>query len=62
MPYIILKKGSYFKIKNTTTGKVHKNNFKEKKNAEIQVKNRMRFEKMIKKQLVIDKPIKPKQT
>ena len=51
MPYVIIKKGNLFKIKNTTTGKIHKNNFKERKNAEIQVKNRIRFEKMIKKQL-----------
>ena len=61
MPYVIIKKGTYFKIKNTTTGRIHKNNFKDKKNAEIQVKNRLRFEKMIKKQLPKDISIKPKQ-
>ena len=51
MPYIIIKKGSFFKIKNTTTGKIHKNNFKKRDNAEKQVKNRQRFEKLIQKQL-----------
>ena len=50
MPYIIVKKGNNFKIKNTTTGRLHKNNFKDRKNAEIQVKNRVRFEKLIEKQ------------
>tara|TARA_R110002049_G_scaffold244999_1_gene418858 strand:+ start:1061 stop:1228 length:168 start_codon:yes stop_codon:yes gene_type:complete len=51
MPYIIVKKGNNFKIKNTTTGRLHKNNFKDRKNAEIQVKNRVRFEKLIEKQI-----------
>ena len=40
-----------FKIKNTSTGKIHKNNFKTRENAEIQRKNRIRFEKLIQKQL-----------
>ena len=51
MPYIIIKKGNIFKIKNTTTGRLHKNNFIKKENAEIQVKNRVRFEKLIERQL-----------
>ena len=51
MPYTIIKKGQYFKIKNTSTGKIHKNNFKSKENAEIQRKNRVRFEKLIEKQI-----------
>ena len=51
MPYIIIKKGNIFKIKNTTTGRLHKNNFIKKENAEIQVKNRVRFEKLIEKQI-----------
>ena len=51
MPYIIVKKGNIFKIKNTSTGKVHKNNFKTRENAEIQRKNRIRFEKLIEKQI-----------
>ena len=52
MPYMIIKKGNYFKIKNITTGKLHKNNFKDRKNAEIQVQNRKRFEKLIEKQIL----------
>ena len=51
MPYIVIKKGNIFKIKNTTTGKIHKNNFKTRENAEIQRKNRVRFEKLIEKQI-----------
>lgn len=49
MPYIVVKRGNNFKIKNTTTGKLHKNNFKTRENAIIQVKNRVRFEKLIEK-------------
>ena len=42
-------KGSGFKVKNTTTGKIGKDNFKSKKNADIQVRNRYRFIKLMKK-------------
>lgn len=50
MPYTIVKKGVYFKIKNTTTKKLHKNNFKTRVNAEKQLKNRIRFQRLMAKQ------------
>lgn len=51
MTYSIVKKGNNFKIKNKKTGKLHKNNFKTRAAAEVQLKNRLRFQKMIQKQL-----------
>tara|TARA_R110000822_G_scaffold15855_2_gene54335 strand:+ start:6015 stop:6188 length:174 start_codon:yes stop_codon:yes gene_type:complete len=51
MPYVVIKKGNVFKIKNITTGRIHKNNFKTRETAETQRKNRIRFEKLIEKQL-----------
>lgn len=39
--------GVGFRVKNLKTGKVGKDKFKQKKNAQIQVKNRHRFLKLI---------------
>ena len=50
MPYQIVKKGNNFKIKNTTTKKLHKNNFKTRANAEKQLANRIRFQRLMEKQ------------
>lgn len=47
MTFITIKKGNYFYVKNTKTGKVGSNKFKTKANADKQVKNRKRFLKMI---------------
>lgn len=55
MTYSIVKKGAYFKIKNKKTGKLHKNNFKTRNAAEIQLKNRIRFQRLIEKQLGVKK-------
>jgi len=52
MPYSVIKKGNIFKVKNLKTGKLSKNNFKEKKNADIQLRNRIRFEKLMKKFII----------
>ena len=46
MPYQIVKQGNNFKIKNTTTKKLHKNTFKTRAAADIQLKNRIRFHNM----------------
>ena len=51
MTYQIVKKGNNFKIKNKKSGKLHKNNFKTRAAAEKQLKNRIRFQKMIEKQI-----------
>lgn len=51
MTYSIVKKGNVFKIKNKSTGKLHKNNFKTRAAAEVQLKNRLRFQKLINKQI-----------
>lgn len=51
MTYSIVKKGNVFKIKNKSTGKLHKNNFKTRNAAETQLKNRLRFQKLINKQI-----------
>ena len=50
MPYQIVKKGNNFKIKNTTTKKLHKNTFKTRAAADIQLKNRIRFQRLMDKQ------------
>lgn len=50
MAFIVIKKGNYFYVKNTTTGKVGSNKFAQRSNAEAQVKNRIRFQKLMKKQ------------
>ena len=47
MTYMIVKKGNNFKIKNKNTGKLHKNNFKTRSAAETQLKNRLRFQRLI---------------
>ena len=43
--------GKGFRVKNTKAGKIGKDVFKFRKNANIQVKNRQRFLKMIQKKL-----------
>ena len=48
MTFITIKRGNYFYVKNTKTGKVGANKFKSKVNADKQVANRIRFLKMIK--------------
>ena len=50
MAFVVIKKGNYFFVKNTKTGKVGSNKFKEKKNADKQVVNRIRFIKLMEKQ------------
>mgnify|MGYP003135601628 CR=1 FL=1 len=50
MAFIVIQKGGFFYVKNTTTGKIGSNKFKERINAEKQVKNRIRFQKLMKKQ------------
>ena len=49
MAFIVVKKGNYFRVKNTKTGKVGSNKFLLKANAEKQVKNRIRFIKLMEK-------------
>ena len=48
MTFVSVKKGNYYYVKNTKTGKLGSNKFKLKANADIQVKNRKRFLKAIK--------------
>ena len=48
MSFTTIKRGNYFYVKNTKTGKVGSNKFKTKANADKQVANRKRFLKMIK--------------
>jgi hypothetical protein len=48
MTFITIKRGNYYYVKNTKTGKVGSNKFKTKVNADKQVANRMRFLGMIK--------------
>lgn len=48
MSFVVVKKGQFFFVKNTKTGKIGSNKFKTKANAEKQVANRKRFLKMIK--------------
>ena len=50
MAFVVIKKGNNFYVKNTITGKVGSNKFKDKKNADKQVKNRIRFIKLMEKQ------------
>lgn len=47
MPYQILKSGNKFKIKNLKTKKVGKLRFATREKAEAQIKNRIKYEKMI---------------
>tara|TARA_R110000737_G_scaffold129543_2_gene161810 strand:- start:3603 stop:3770 length:168 start_codon:yes stop_codon:yes gene_type:complete len=51
MPYKIIQQGKHFRIKNLKTGAVSKNKFKEKKNAQIQLNNRLKFEKRFRSQV-----------
>ena len=48
MGFKVVQKGNIYKVQNTTTKKIGRDKFKTRKNAEIQVKNRYRFLKMIK--------------
>ena len=50
MTFVVIKdKQGFFRVKNTITGKVGKDRFIKKKNAEIQQKNRERFIRLIQK-------------
>ena len=49
MPYQILKSGNMFKIKNLKTKRVGKLRFQTREKAEAQIKNRIKYEKMINK-------------
>jgi len=55
MGYQVIKKGQVFKIRNNQTGKLHKNTFKTRANAETQLKNRLRFQKLMAKNSRIKK-------
>lgn len=48
MTFITIKRGNFYYVKNTKTGKVGSNKFKTKANADKQVANRKRFLNMIK--------------
>lgn len=47
MPFIVVKQGKHFRVKNTKTGKVGSDKFVKKENAEVQRKNRERFIRLI---------------
>lgn len=49
MPYQIQPSGKKFKIKNLKTGRVGKLRFSTKEKANAQIKNRIKYEKMISK-------------
>ena len=53
MPFVVVKVGSSFRVKNTKTGK-------DKRNAEIQRKNRERFIKLISNKTNLKNPSKKK--
>ena len=48
MAFQVIKKNNFYYVKNTKTGKVGSNKFRNKKDADIQIKNRIRFVRMIK--------------
>ena len=48
MTFTTIKRGKFYYVKNSKTGKVGKNKFKSKENADKQVANRKRFLRMIK--------------
>lgn len=60
MPFVVIKQGGNFRVKNTTTGKIGKDKFKKKENADIQVKNRQRFIKLIQQKTGDKKKVKKK--
>tara|TARA_R100000951_G_scaffold55091_1_gene46263 strand:- start:183 stop:347 length:165 start_codon:yes stop_codon:yes gene_type:complete len=47
MPYKIIKSGNSYQIKNLSSGKVGKLKYKKKENAQIQINNRLQYEKYI---------------
>ena len=49
MPFVVVKVGAYHRVKNTATGKVGKDKFVSKENADIQRANRQRFINLINK-------------
>lgn len=49
MPFKIVSHREGYKIKNLRTGKLSSNSFKQKKNAQIQLQNRIRYENRFKK-------------
>tara|TARA_R110000824_G_scaffold112473_2_gene261679 strand:+ start:316 stop:507 length:192 start_codon:yes stop_codon:yes gene_type:complete len=48
MPFVVVKVGNDFRVKNSTTGKVGRDRFKKKENAVVQMKNRERFIRLMK--------------
>jgi len=60
MPFVVVKVGSSFRVKNTKTGKVGSDVFKDKRNAEVQRKNRERFIKLISNKTNLKNPSKKK--
>jgi len=54
MAFIVIQKGNYYYVKNTTTGKIGSNKFKDRINAEKQVKNRIRYQKLMNRQGLIN--------
>tara|TARA_Y100001937_G_scaffold36481_1_gene52277 strand:- start:6334 stop:6492 length:159 start_codon:yes stop_codon:yes gene_type:complete len=48
MPYKIVIVGKFFRIKNLKTNRVGKLKFKERKDAQSQINNRLKYEKFIK--------------
>ena len=49
MPYQIIKSGNKFKIKNLKTGKTGKLRFASREKAQAQIKNRIKYEKFIRR-------------
>tara|TARA_R100000951_G_scaffold116460_1_gene128381 strand:- start:1239 stop:1403 length:165 start_codon:yes stop_codon:yes gene_type:complete len=47
MPYQIVKVGQVFKIKNLKTGRIGKLKYKKRADAQIQINNRLKYEKYI---------------
>ena len=47
MPYKIIQQGQIFKIKNLKTGKIGKLKYKRRQDAQIQINNRLKYEKFI---------------
>ena len=49
MPYQIIQSGNKFKIKNLKTGRTGKLRFASREKAQTQIKNRIKYEKFIRK-------------
>jgi uncharacterized protein YegP (UPF0339 family) len=57
---VVKDKQGNFRVKNTTTGKIGRDKFRKRENAEIQKKNRERFIKLIQKTSKTEKSKKDK--